>query len=139
MDGVHDLLLRLGGLRRTELAARCVSVEVAESVSRLIKARRVLELMVGGEKRLMAVEDAARFRDALGVPLPPGLPTAFLERNSDALLDIGRRFARAHGPFTTVDVARRYGLANDGVELMLQRLVQAGRVGGGGFKPGGGN
>src|SRR6185312_6585184 len=139
MDGVHDLLLRLGDLTRTELAARCVSDEVAASISRLIKARRVLELMVGGEKRFMAVEDAARFRDALGVPLPPGLPTAFLEPVPDALLDLVRRFARTHGPFTTGDVARRYGLANEGIEACLQRLVQTGRVAEGGFRPGGVN
>jgi ATP-dependent Lhr-like helicase len=139
MDGVHDLLLRLGDLTREELAARCVSDDVALSISRLIKARRVLELMVGGEKRLMAVEDAARFRDALGVPLPPGLPTAFLQVAPDALLDIVRRFARTHGPFTTVDVARRYGLANAAVETILQRLVQTGRIAEGGFRPGGVN
>jgi ATP-dependent Lhr-like helicase len=139
MDGVHDLLLRLGDLTRVELARRCVSEEVAASVGRLIKARRVLELMVAGEKRLMAVEDAARFRDALGVPLPPGLPTAFLEPVPDAMLDVVRRFARTHGPFTTADVARRYGLSNDSVESALQRLVQTGRVAEGGFRPGGVN
>jgi ATP-dependent Lhr-like helicase len=139
MDGVHDLLLRLGDLTRAELVARCVSDEVAASISRLIKARRVLGLMVGGEKRLIAVEDAARVRDALGAPLPPGLPTAFLEAAPDALLDIVRRFARTHGPFTTADVARRYGLANASVETALQRLVQAGRVVEGGFRPGGVN
>ena len=139
MDGMHDLLLRLGDLSRAELVLRCVSDEVTESISRLIKARRVLELMVGGEKRLMAVEDAARFRDALGVPLPPGLPAAFLQPVADALLDIVRRFARTHGPFTTADVARRYGLANAVVETILQRLVQTGRVAEGGFRPGGVN
>jgi ATP-dependent helicase Lhr and Lhr-like helicase len=139
MDGVHDLLLRLGDLTRAELAARSVSDEVAASISRLIKARRALELMVGGEKRLIAVEDAARFRDALGVPLPPGLPTAFLESAPDALLDIVRRFARTHGPFTTADVARRYALSKDIIEAMLQRLVQTGRVVEGGFRPGGVN
>jgi ATP-dependent Lhr-like helicase len=139
MDGVHDLLLRLGDLTRAELAARCVSEDVVASISRLIKARRVLELMVGGEKRLMAVEDAARFRDALGVPLPPGLPTAFLEPAQDALLDIVRRYARTHGPFTTAHVARRYALSNASIEAVLQRLVQIGRVAEGGFRPGGVN
>jgi len=139
MDGVHDLLLRLGDLTRDELAARSVSDDVAASISRLIKARRVLEPMVGGEKRLIAVEDAARFRDALGVPLPPGLPTAFLEPAPDALLDIVRRYARTHGPFTTANVARRYALSNATVEAVLQRLVQIGRVAEGGFRPGGVN
>jgi ATP-dependent Lhr-like helicase len=137
LDGVHDLLLRLGDLTRSELALRCETPEVAASVDRLVKARRVLELMIAGEKRLIAVEDAARVRDALGVPLPPGLPTAFLEAAPDALLDIVRRFARTHGPFVTADIVRRYGLSNAVVESVLQRLVGLGRVVEGGFRPGG--
>ena len=64
----------------------------------------------------IAVEDAARVRDALGVPLPPGLPTAFLEASPDALLDIVRRYARTHGPFTTVEIAQRYSLPKPAVE-----------------------
>ena len=76
-DGVHDLLLRLGDLTRGELRLRCVTEEVADSVAKLMRARRVLEVHVAGEKRLIAVEDAARYRDALGVPLPPGLPGLF--------------------------------------------------------------
>jgi ATP-dependent Lhr-like helicase len=141
MDGVHDLLLRLGERSRAEIAARAsVSAEDVETyVGRLLKARRVLELKVAGEKRVVAVEDAARFRDALGVPLPPGLPSAFLESVPDALLDIVRRYARTHGPFTTNDVAARYALPKASVEATLQRLVGLGRVAEGGFRPGGVN
>ncbi len=137
MDGVHDLLLRLGDLTRAELRTRSVTDEVAASADRLIKARRVLEVGVAGERRLIAVEDAARFRDAVGVPLPPGLPTAFLQAVPDALLDLVRRYARTHGPFVTGDVAGRYGLAKESVEAVLQRLVGLGRVQEGGFRPGG--
>jgi ATP-dependent Lhr-like helicase len=93
--------------------------------------------MFSGEKRLIAVEDAARVRDALGVPLPPGLPTAFLEASPEALLDIVRRYARTHGPFTTVEIAQRYSLPKPAVEAILQRLVGLGRVMEGGFRPGG--
>ncbi len=137
MDGVHDLLLRLGDLTRAELRARSTTDEVAESADRLIKARRVLEVGMAGERRLIAVEDAARFRDAIGVPLPPGLPTAFLTSVPDALLDVVRRFARTHGPFVTREVAERYGLPTESVEAVLQRLVGLGRVQEGGFRPGG--
>ena len=139
LDGVHDLLLRLGDLTRAEIAARSdgTAEEIEGHIARLLKARRVLELMVAGEKRVMAVEDAARLRDALGVPLPPGLPTAFLEAMPDALLDVVRRFARTHGPFTTGDVADRFALPKESVEAVLQRLVQMGRVVEGGFRPGG--
>jgi len=137
LDGVHDLLLRLGDLTRSELAARSDTPEVAGSVDRLLRARRVLELQIGGEQRLIAAEDAARVRDALGVSLPKGLPVAFLEPVGDALLDIMRRYARTHGPFTTADVAQRYALPKPAVEAVLQRLVSFGRVIEGGFRPGG--
>jgi ATP-dependent Lhr-like helicase len=137
MDGVHDLLLRLGDLTRAEIVQRSESTDVAESVDKLIRARRVLELMIAGEKRVVAVEDAGRVRDALGVPLPPGLPTAFLEAMPEAMLDIVRRYARTHGPFTTPDVAARYALPKEVVEATLQRLVGMGRVVEGGFRPGG--
>jgi ATP-dependent Lhr-like helicase len=137
MDGVHDLLLRLGDLTRTELQARCVSDAVAESVAKLIRARRVLEVQFAGEKRLIAVEDAARYRDALGVPLPPGLPTAFLAAAPEAMVDLLRRYARTHGPFTTQDAAGRFDLPMESVEAVLQRLVQHGRIVEGGFRPGG--
>ena len=34
---------------------------------------------MAGEDRWIAAEDAGRYRDALGVALPAGLPAAFLE------------------------------------------------------------
>ncbi len=139
MDGVHDLLLRMGDLTRAEIVARTEGTpeEVEGFVARLIRARRALELGFAGERRVVAVEDAARLRDALGVPLPPGLPSALLERVPDAMLDVVRRYARTHGPFTTGDVAGRYELGLAQVESVLQRLVGMGRVVEGGFRPGG--
>jgi ATP-dependent Lhr-like helicase len=137
MDGVHDLLLRLGDLTRAQLLLRCVTDEVADKVGTLVRARRVLEIQIAGEKRLIAVEDAARYRDALGVPLPPGLPSAFLQEVPHALTDLIRRFARTHGPFTTNEAAARFDLPAESVESVLQGLVQSGRVVEGGFRPGG--
>lgn len=137
MDGVHDLLLRLGDLNRAELLARCASPEIALTAERLRKSLRIIEVSVAGEKRLIAVEDAGRYRDAVGVPLPPGLPTAFQAVVTDALLDLVRRFGRTHGPFTTGEVAKRFGIANESAEAVLNRLVGLGRVVEGGFRPGG--
>ncbi|HEX4309103.1 MAG TPA: DEAD/DEAH box helicase [Acidobacteriaceae bacterium] len=137
MDAVHDLLLRIGDLTREELAARSMTPEVAASADRLLRSRRALEVMIAGQKRLIAVEDAARVRDALGVPLPPGLPSAFVEPTNDAVLDLVRRFGRTRGPFTTSDVAARYALPRLVIESALQRLVTMGRVVEGGFRPGG--
>src|SRR5271163_4293509 len=53
VDGVHDLLLRLGDLTRAELRLRCVTDEVADSVAKLMRARRVLEVSIAAQKRLI--------------------------------------------------------------------------------------
>jgi ATP-dependent Lhr-like helicase len=137
MDGVHDLLLRLGDLTREELIRRCVSAEIADMSHRLLRTRRALEVQITGEKRLIAVEDAARYRDALGIPLPPGLPSAFLAEAPEASTDLLRRYARTHGPFTTQEAASRFGLPSESTEAVLQALVQSGRIVEGGFRPGG--
>jgi Lhr-like helicases len=137
MDGLHDMLLRLGDLTREELRRRAVSDEVAQSIERLLRSRRVLEIQIAGEKRFIAVEDAGRYRDGVGVPLPPGLPIAFLTEVANATTDLLRRHARTHGPFTTHEASGRFGLALSTTEAILQRLVQSGRLVEGGFRPGG--
>jgi ATP-dependent Lhr-like helicase len=53
------------------------------------------------------------------------------------MVDLLRRFARTHGPFTTQEAAGRFGLSAASVEAVLQRLVQMGRVVECGFRPGG--
>jgi ATP-dependent Lhr-like helicase len=98
---------------------------------------RILQLPIAGQPRWIAVEDAARYRDALGVPLPSGLPDAFLEPVRDPLGDLAARFARTHGPFQTVDLAQRLGLGVGTAELALRRLEQTGRLLRGEFRPGG--
>ena len=136
-DAIHDLLLRVGDLTREELRARAVPGLVEVAVPALLRARRLLELRVGGEARLVAVEDAARFRDALGTPLPPGLPDALLEPARDPVGDLIRRYARTHGPFTVADVTARFGLGAAVVAATLRDLAATGRVIEGEFRPGG--
>ena len=109
-DGIHDLLLRLGDLNRAELLRRLATPDVAIHTERLLRAKRLLEVKIAGEKRLIAVEDAARYRDGLGIPLPPGLPRALLEPVAQPALELVRRYARTHGPFTQGEVAKRFGL-----------------------------
>ena len=136
-DAIHDLCLRLGDLTREELARRIASDDLLAHVDRLIRARRLLELRIGGEKRLIAAEDAARYRDALGIPLPPGLAAALLEPVAHPVLELVRRYARTHGPFTLREAANRFGLDADAVEHALHILAHEGRVLEGGFRPGG--
>jgi ATP-dependent Lhr-like helicase len=136
-DAIHDLLLRLGDLSRNELSLRVASQELLTSLDRLLRAKRLLEIKIAGEKRLIAVEDAARYRDALGIPLPPGLPKQLLEPTSSPMLELIRRYGRTHGPFTLPDVSLRMGLAEAQVEAVLHGLVLDGRIVEGGFRPGG--
>src|SRR5207248_2205632 len=72
----------------------------------------------------VAAEDAARMRDALGIPPPQGMPRELLEPVRDALGDLVSRYARTHGPFRPEDVARRLGLGKAPVLLALERLEE---------------
>jgi ATP-dependent Lhr-like helicase len=136
-DGVHDLCLRLGDLSHEELAKRVTDASVLEAVLRLVRSRRLIELRISGERRLIAAEDAARYRDALGIPLPPGLPTALLEPVAQPVLELVRRYARTHGPFTLREAVGRFALDSAIVENALRSLAHEGRVLEGGFRPGG--
>jgi ATP-dependent Lhr-like helicase len=136
-DGIHDLCLKLGDLSRAEIALRVADKSLLESLDRLIRSRRLLELRIAGEKRLIAAEDAARYRDGLGIPLPPGLAAALLEPVVHPVLELVRRYARTHGPFTLREAADRFALDTEAVENTLRQLAAEGRVLEGGFRPGG--
>ena len=135
-DAIHDLLLRMGDLSRDELDARS-AIEIDVAIRELLSSRRILEIRVASEKRFIAIEDAARYRDALGTPLPVGIADRYLQPVPDPTGDLVLRFARTHGPFTPQDVARRYGLGVAVVTLTLERFVERGRLIEGEFRPGG--
>jgi ATP-dependent helicase Lhr and Lhr-like helicase len=137
VDAIHDLLLRLGDLSREEIAARTAMDDAPAAVTELLDTRRAVEVRVAGERRLIAAEDAGRYRDALGVPLPPGLAERFLQPVADPLGDLIRRYGRTHAPFTADEVARRLGLGRAIAESELHRLTAAGRFLEGEFRPGG--
>jgi ATP-dependent Lhr-like helicase len=135
-DAIHDLLLRIGDLTEDEIAARSsVAPPTSAAISELIKARRILEVSVAREKRFIAVEDASRYRDALGSPLPAGIAERYLEPVADPVGDLVLRFARTHGPFTPSDVSRRLGLGTAVMQSALERFVERGRLIEGEFRP----
>ncbi|MEV0332878.1 DEAD/DEAH box helicase [Nocardia sp. NPDC050717] len=98
-------------------------------------ARRALEVSFAGRTWWVAIEDAARLRDALGVPLPIGVPAAFIEPVPDPLGDLVGRYARTHAPFTTADVAARFGLGTAVAATALHHLLAEKRVVEGEFTP----
>ena len=138
-DQLHDLLRRLGDLSADEIAARCAGgAEAGDAwLTELVASRRAVAARIAGEERWIAIEDVARYRDGVGVSPPAGVPDAFLGPAVGALDGLLARFARTHGPFLAPDPARRWGLPGGVVEDALGRLVEAGTVLRGEFRPGG--
>ncbi|WP_370288149.1 ATP-dependent helicase [Nocardioides sp.] len=135
-EGVADLLRLLGPLDLDELRARSVDdAPLATWLDDLVAARRAVAVRVGSRDAWAGVEDVARLRDGLGVPVPPGTPSAFTEPVDDPLADLVGRYARTHGPFLPEEVADRLGLGVAVVRLTLQRLEARGRVVSGEFRP----
>jgi ATP-dependent Lhr-like helicase len=135
-DALHDLLLRFGDLTRSEIDGRA-GAGGAVIADGLVRERRAIRIQIGGEGRLIPVEYAARYRDALGVPLPPGLPESLLAPAPDAELDLARRFARTHVPFATHAFAARYALGESTAGAILAELRRRGKLLEGEFMPGG--
>ena len=137
-DGLHDLLRRIGDLSPAEIGPRLTGPRTAdELVEELVAERRACAIRLAGEQRVIAAEDAGRYRDALGAMPPSGLPEAFLEPVPDALRGLVARWARAHGPFHTNAVAERYGLEPRAVDGVLAALETAGTLVRGELRPGG--
>jgi ATP-dependent Lhr-like helicase len=135
-DALHDLLRRVGDLSLDELLARSTE-DPLPWLQELEREKRAARIRVAGEERVIVAEDAARYRDALGVMLPPGLPQALLEKTDAPLEGLVRRYARTHGPFTASDVARRFGLLPAHVEPVARALVEQGVLVDGELRPGG--
>ncbi len=137
-DTMHDALRLLGDLTVDEAAARAADPDAVGSwLAELEASRRALRLRIAAQDRWVAIEDAARFRDALGTAMPTGVPRAFLEPVEDPVGDLVGRWARTHGPFLPDEPARRLGLGVAVVADTLARLDVAGRVVQGEFRPGG--
>ncbi len=110
-DALQQVLRNLGDLTTEEAAERVATGYSAESMlEKLAAERRIAKVRIAGEERWIASEDAGLYRDALGVPPPPGLPETFLADHPDAMRALVRRYARTHGPFPTGRLQQRYGV-----------------------------
>src|SRR4051794_29333748 len=125
-DELHDLLRLRGDLRSGEYDAALAAPLVDE--------RRALIVRIAGDERLIAAEDAGRYRDALGVMPPGGLPEAFLDGGERPLHALLRRFAKGRGPFTTGEASARFGRD---VESELRELEREEALVRGELRPGG--
>jgi ATP-dependent helicase Lhr and Lhr-like helicase len=140
-DEIHDLVRRVGDLAVDEIAER-TDVEglaggLAAALAALIASRRIAAVRIAGTARHIAAEDAARYRDGLGVQLPPGLPAALLEPVADPLPSLVARWARTHTAFTAAEPAARWGLPAGQIEPVLGLLEARGQLVRGELRPGG--
>src|SRR5262249_20103835 len=125
-DHLHDKLRLRGDLRIAEYDPALAEPLLAE--------RRALLVRIAGEERLIAVEDAGRYRDALGVMPPSGLPEAVLEGGPESLRQLVLRYAKGRGPFTTEQANERFGRDVSGILAVLEGEEQLVR---GELRPGG--
>jgi ATP-dependent Lhr-like helicase len=125
-ERLHDLLRLRGDLSSGEFDEAHAAILEAE--------RRAIRVRIAGEERLAAAEDAGRYRDALGIVPPSGLPGVFLEPVTDALRSLVARWARGRGPFTTAEASAWFGLD---VEEELRELERAEALVRGELRPGG--
>ena len=148
-EGIVDLLRLLGPLSVEEIGDRIqpFAAEVSirslrpqlhpqDLLEELERANRVLRATIAGDNRWAIIEDSSRLRDALGTPLPIGIPSAFIQPVDDPLGDLIARFARTHCPFTVSTVAERFGLGAVVVLDTLRRLELQRRLVEGEFRPG---
>ncbi|MFF2496337.1 ATP-dependent helicase [Agromyces sp. NPDC058064] len=136
VEGVADLLRALGPLTLDEIGARVdAGTDAPSAVAELVAARRAVRVGFAGREQVAAVEDVGRLRDALGVPVPPGVAAAFEAHVADPLGDLVSRYARSHGPFTADDVAARFGVGVAVARGALRRLADDRRVVEGEFRP----
>ena len=133
-DELHDVLRRAGDFSTEELDLRCHE-GASTLIDQLITERRAIELVVAGERRLVAAEDAGKYRDALGCALPLGLPQAYTDPVDAPLVELVARYARTHAPFVARDAATRFGVSVDRVAVALAQLEAANRVVRGEFRP----
>ena len=135
-DDLTDVLRAIGPLSTADVRARCVEPDAVDTwLAGLVRDRRVLELPGVTGSRWAVVEDAGRLRDALGVPLPVGVPQALLEPVADPLGDLLARYARSHTVFTASEAAIWLGVGASLAREVLRRLVATGRLVEGDLRP----
>ncbi|QTE30606.1 Lhr family helicase [Pengzhenrongella sicca] len=153
LEDLADVVRRHGPLTTADAQARTrpeVRDDVGGWLAELEASRRVLRVRIAGlvptpadaaagapdrTEQWAAIEDAGRLRDALGVALPVGVPEAFTEVLPDPLGDLVRRHARTHGPFTSAQVAARFGLGIAVAAETVRRLAGAGVLVAGRLRP----
>ena len=140
-DEVADSLRRVGDRTASEIA-ECVDETQcmdggAAWLAELVSERRVIDVVIGGERRFAAADDAGLLRDALGLVVPTSLPGEYLALVPNALERLALKFARGRGPFTAAQFAQRYACGEERALAVLELLTERGVLVHGELRPGG--
>ncbi|NLG47814.1 ATP-dependent helicase [Gordonia sp. (in: high G+C Gram-positive bacteria)] len=123
-EDLVDLLRWLGPCTREEIADRYRGDDALPPLLvQLLGDGLLIEVSMRGVPKLAAVDDAARLRDGLGIPMPLGVPVAHLQAVADPITDLVHRYARTHGPFTVADIVADLGMAPAVVARALDDLA----------------
>jgi ATP-dependent Lhr-like helicase len=134
-ESLLDVLRRVGDLTLAEASARALrGLDAEQMLADLAGERRAARIRLHAEERWIDAADAGLYRDALGAAPSGGLPAVFLQDVPDALSRLLSRFAATHGPFTTAEVTRRYGID---ASAALRELERDGSLIRGELRPGG--
>ena len=82
---------------------------------------RIMRVRIGGREHLAQAQDAPLLRDALGIPIPPGIP-AQVATISDALPQLVSRWARTRGPFVLRDLTAAFDISVSAAHTVLGAL-----------------
>ncbi|WP_438388572.1 ATP-dependent helicase [Actinopolyspora saharensis] len=132
VEDAADLLRFLGDLTEREAAERGVDPAWLRELERQ---RRAFRACVAGGTRWVAVEDAGKVRDALGVALPEWIPGDLARPVADPLAELVLRYARCRGPFDVSGFAERFGLGTAVAAEVLDRLAASGHLVRGELRP----
>ncbi len=118
-----DLLRELGDLSDGDVDARIGARAMwSPWADALVASHQVVQVRVLGEVRWIALEEIGRYRDALGVAVPRGVPLQYQSPQPNGLSELILRFARTHGPFTLERVKARYQLSFEQASAVLLQL-----------------
>ncbi len=126
-ESLWDLIRTIGPLTRDECVARSeAGADVDAWLGTLTRARRLALTSLHGAPVLAVADDHALLRDALGIPVPPGVVTGPQTSADEALDRLVLRWLVTHAVVTPDDLARRYGIPRALGESVLSRFVDAG-------------
>lgn len=116
-EEVADLLRVLGPIPVDELGEHTdVPLSALDQLG-----TRIMRVRIGGREHLAQAQDAPLLRDALGIPIPPGIP-AQVATISDALPQLVSRWARTRGPFVLRDLTVAFDISVSAAHTVLGAL-----------------